>query len=140
MPVQKRYQAVIRQFVHLAHERYHHGIERIILYGSVARGDAGPDSDIDLLVLWKGDEREGWRAMTSIAFDVMVATGALHISQSDGCRHLFRIFRFRTECVAGGDRGLRDRDLGPAWERDRGAWQQSVPFTPHIGHDLPGQA
>lgn len=103
MPVQKRYQAVIRQFVHLAHERYPHEIKTIILYGSVARGDAGPDSDIDLLVLWKGDDREGWRAMTGIAFDVMVATGESHISQSDGCRHLFRIFRFRTKCDASGD-------------------------------------
>jgi len=75
MPIQKRYQAVIRQFAHLAHERYPHQIEKIILYGSVARGDAGPDSDIDLLVLWKGNEREGWRAMTGIAFDLMVNTG-----------------------------------------------------------------
>jgi predicted nucleotidyltransferase len=75
MPIKERYQAVIRQFVHLAHERYPHQIEKIILYGSVARGDAGPDSDIDLLVLWKGDVREGWRALTGIAFDVMVATG-----------------------------------------------------------------
>jgi len=75
MQIQKRFQAVIRQFAHLAHERYPHQIEKIILYGSVARGDAGPDSDIDLLVLWKGNEHEGWRAMTGIAFDVMVATG-----------------------------------------------------------------
>jgi len=75
MPIQKRFQAVINQFSHLAHERYPQQIEKIILYGSVARGDAGPDSDIDLLVLWKGNEREGWRAMTGIAFDLMVTTG-----------------------------------------------------------------
>jgi predicted nucleotidyltransferase len=75
MPIQERYQAVIRQFVHLAHEKSPYEIEKIFLYGSVARGDAGPDSDIDLLVLWKGDDREGWRAMTGIAFNVMVVTG-----------------------------------------------------------------
>lgn len=29
--------------------------ERIILFGSQARGDAGPDSDVDLLVIRAGD-------------------------------------------------------------------------------------
>lgn len=27
-----------------------HGVRRVRLFGSVARGDAGPDSDVDLLV------------------------------------------------------------------------------------------
>jgi uncharacterized protein len=31
--------------------------ERIILFGSHARGDAGPDSDVDLLVLMRGNGR-----------------------------------------------------------------------------------
>jgi len=42
MFIDKQYESVIRRFVHLAHERYPHDIEKIILYGSVARGDAGP--------------------------------------------------------------------------------------------------
>lgn len=75
MSIQKRYESVIRQFVIRAQERYPTHIDRIILYGSVARGDADPDSDIDLLVLWNGDEQEGWRAMTGLAFDVMVDSG-----------------------------------------------------------------
>ena len=75
MPIQERYNTVIRQFVRKARERYSTHIEKIILYGSVARGDADAESDIDLLVLWNGDEHEGWRAMTGIAFDLMVTTG-----------------------------------------------------------------
>ena len=75
MPIQERYNTVIRQFVRKARERYSAHIEKIILYGSVARGDADAESDIDLLVLWNGDEPEGWRAMTGLAFDVMVDTG-----------------------------------------------------------------
>jgi len=75
MPVQERYDSVIRQFVRMAKERYSPHIGQIILYGSVARGDAGADSDIDLLVFWIGDVQEGWRAMTGLAFDVMVDTG-----------------------------------------------------------------
>jgi uncharacterized protein len=75
MSIQKRYETVIRQFVRQAQERYTSHIDKIILYGSVARGDATADSDIDLLVLWNGDEREGWRAMTGLAFDIMVDSG-----------------------------------------------------------------
>ena len=75
MSIQKRYETVIRQFVLQAQERYTFHIDKIILYGSVARGDANADSDIDLLVLWNGDEHEGWRAMTGLAFDVMVDSG-----------------------------------------------------------------
>jgi len=75
MPIQERYETVIRKFVTQAHERYPSHIDKIILYGSVARGDATSDSDIDLLVLWDGDEHEGWRAMTGLAFDVMVDSG-----------------------------------------------------------------
>ena len=75
MSIQKRYETVIRLFVRQAQERYPLNIDRIILYGSVARGEANPDSDIDLLVLWNGDEQEGWRAMTGLAFDVMVDSG-----------------------------------------------------------------
>ena len=27
---------------------------------------------MDILVIWKGDEAEGWRAMTGLAFDVLL--------------------------------------------------------------------
>jgi predicted nucleotidyltransferase len=40
--------------------------QRVILFGSRARGDAGPDSDIDLLVVVDDDtpgERLGWRGV-----------------------------------------------------------------------------
>jgi len=75
MPIPKRYETVIQTFARQAQARYAHHIDKIILYGSVARGDAGADSDIDLLVLWNGDENEGWHAMTGLAFDVMVESG-----------------------------------------------------------------
>ncbi len=57
--------------------------ERIYLFGSVARGDAGPDSDYDLLVVVPDDappERRdsdlAYRALrgTGIAADVLVCT------------------------------------------------------------------
>ena len=39
-------------------ERY--GIASLEVFGSVARGDAGPDSDIDLLFSLKPGVRLGW--------------------------------------------------------------------------------
>jgi predicted nucleotidyltransferase len=37
--------------------RREYGAERILLYGSSARGEAGPDSDIDLLIIAPSRER-----------------------------------------------------------------------------------
>jgi predicted nucleotidyltransferase len=58
------------------------GPERIVLFGSAARGTMGPDSDIDLLVI-KAGKFDYWRVMTRIyrqlrgdgaAVDVVLAT------------------------------------------------------------------
>lgn len=66
---------------------------RIYLFGSVARGDAGPDSDYDLMVVVPNDaplELRGSRAAylalwgTGVASDVLVWTA----SQFDSRAHL----------------------------------------------------
>jgi predicted nucleotidyltransferase len=50
MPKSRRnIRKVIRDIVDLIVERFHP--EQVILFGSHARGDAGPDSDVDLLVV-----------------------------------------------------------------------------------------
>ena len=53
-----RLQAVINQMVLRIVERF--DPDRIILFGSAARGEAGPDSDVDLLVVMpvRGSRRE----------------------------------------------------------------------------------
>jgi uncharacterized protein len=45
--------------------------ERIILFGSYARGDAGPDSDVDLLVVMKTESRKESTRAIRIALGVM---------------------------------------------------------------------
>jgi predicted nucleotidyltransferase len=67
--------------------------ERVYLFGSVARGDAGPDSDYDILLVVPGDappelrrSRAAYTALwgTGIASDVLVWTA----SQFDSRVHL----------------------------------------------------
>jgi uncharacterized protein len=48
--------------------------ERIYLFGSVARGGAGPDSDYDLLVLVP-DEASPERKRSRLAYEVLWGTG-----------------------------------------------------------------
>lgn len=51
-------------------------IERIILYGSVARGEAGPESDVDLVIVAR-DFLTVHRALTPLLGDLLVADAPL---------------------------------------------------------------
>jgi predicted nucleotidyltransferase len=44
----------------------HFNPERVVLFGSHARGDATPDSDVDLLVVMRHEEAKGFRMATKI--------------------------------------------------------------------------
>jgi predicted nucleotidyltransferase len=48
--------------------------ERIYLFGSHARGDAGPDSDLDLLVIVP-DDADPKRRRSRLAYEVLRGTG-----------------------------------------------------------------
>ena len=48
--------------------------ERIYLFGSVARGDAGPDSDYDLLIVVP-DHAEPERRQSRLAYEALRGTG-----------------------------------------------------------------
>ena len=49
MGIQKRYQKPVEEFVKRVLEQYKDKIASIILFGSVARGEAKGDSDVDIL-------------------------------------------------------------------------------------------
>jgi len=49
----EKLQEIIRRIVRVAHP------EKIILFGSAARGEMGPDSDVDLLVIKGGEYHQG---------------------------------------------------------------------------------
>ena len=73
--IQAKYIYAVEEFVRRGLEKYRNRIDNIILFGSVARGEAKEDSDIDILVIWNGNEADGWRAMTGLAFDVLLDAG-----------------------------------------------------------------
>jgi len=64
--------AVLAEAVRRLIEAYHP--ERVYLFGSVARGDAGPDSDYDLLVVVP-DNAPPERRRSRLAYEALRGTG-----------------------------------------------------------------
>lgn len=66
-------------------------IGRIIVYGSMARGEAGPDSDLDIWVDWNGREAEGRHLLGDLAAALFVETGLMvgvHVVDPSHARRL----------------------------------------------------
>jgi len=73
--LQKEYREAVEEFVRRVLERYKDKIESIILFGSVARGEAKEDSDIDVLIVVKKEDFKLRRALIGVAFDILLETG-----------------------------------------------------------------
>ncbi len=71
--IPKRYQAPVQEFVKVALEKYGDLIERIILFGSVARGEATEESDIDILVVGDTSLEE----LVGVSFPILLDEGEL---------------------------------------------------------------
>lgn len=76
--IQKRYQKAVDEFVRRAMEKYGNKIEEIILFGSIARGEAREESDIDILVVGDVSLEE----LIDISFPILLEYGEL-ISAKD---------------------------------------------------------
>jgi predicted nucleotidyltransferase len=77
--VQKEIDRMVRMIVRKFHP------ERIILFGSRARGDAGPDSDVDLLVVMplEGSKREKQLELRLALYDYMMPVDVIVTSPED---------------------------------------------------------
>jgi predicted nucleotidyltransferase len=66
---------IVHEFAAKAREACGDAIEEIILFGSVARGDDRPDSDIDILVITSREDFRLREYLTGLAFDLLMQTG-----------------------------------------------------------------
>ncbi|MFB6265608.1 MAG: nucleotidyltransferase domain-containing protein [Candidatus Nanohaloarchaea archaeon] len=103
-----------------ASEVYREGIEAVILYGSVAKGTAGEDSDIDILVLAEdveAVEREANQAAQSIESELDVHVSPLVESLGEFWENLSAGERFEQEVVEWGET-LEGKELEELSEDD----------------------
>jgi len=63
-------------FVKALKEKYGDRVERIILFGSVARKEDREDSDIDVLVITNYDSFKMQKLVSDIVVDILLKTGA----------------------------------------------------------------
>lgn len=78
-PALMRDNPILAKFRATLNELYGERIERVLLYGSQARGDARPDSDYDVAVFLK-DLSDRWAEADKIAVtttDILRETGAV---------------------------------------------------------------
>jgi uncharacterized protein (UPF0332 family)/predicted nucleotidyltransferase len=73
--VARKYQALDEFLKRLARQSVWKRIAKVVLYGSVLRGEAGAESDIDVLLVGTGTLREIEDAASDVAFDVMLDMG-----------------------------------------------------------------
>lgn len=75
MKIKGKYRKVANEFVRRALEKYGDKINSIVLFGSVARGEAGKESDIDILVVAVGDRFKIRRELSELVLDILLETG-----------------------------------------------------------------
>ncbi len=68
-------QKALQGFLKTAKQNHGNKIEKIILFGSYARGEATEESDIDILVITRGNRFEMQKNLSEIAVDILLKTG-----------------------------------------------------------------
>ena len=80
MQIQKKYRGAVEEFVRRVLERYRDKIDSIILFGSVARGEAKEDSDIDVLIVTLTPHHLGNKFNSSFSSSSLTFFGTSDIS------------------------------------------------------------
>lgn len=68
--LQPNEQQAVSKFVDLLRRRYPEHVQQAILFGSKARGDSRPESDIDILIVVDHDDWRLSHAISDLAADV----------------------------------------------------------------------
>ena len=69
------YREVARRFAEDVKKRLGESVKEIILFGSVARGDYGENSDVDVLIVVEGDAWEAQKKASDVAVDYIIEYG-----------------------------------------------------------------
>src|SRR4030067_2096663 len=64
----------IARYLEILSQIYREQISKVILFGSVARGDFSPESDIDLLIVTANGEQSLKDEISMACFDIMLET------------------------------------------------------------------
>lgn len=75
LPMEARFKQALVRFLSEAKDAAGSKISRIVLYGSVARGEAAAESDIDLLVEWRGPVQEALDCLVPITGRILLECG-----------------------------------------------------------------
>ena len=73
--ISKSREITIKNFTKKAKELLKENLVDILIYGSVARGEAKFDSDIDVIVVVKRNEFKTQMKLATLAFDILMQTG-----------------------------------------------------------------
>ncbi|NMG82650.1 MAG: nucleotidyltransferase domain-containing protein [Methanosarcinales archaeon] len=68
---------IAKEFANEVKRMFGGEIENITLFGSVARGEDDTESDIDVLIIWNGDNVKGWDKLEEMAFDIFIRYNTL---------------------------------------------------------------
>ncbi len=66
---------ILKLFIKILKEKYGDKIDKIILFGSVARGEDKEDSDVDVLLITNYDSFKMQRLVSDIVVDILLRTG-----------------------------------------------------------------
>jgi len=73
--IKKPYNKTIKYFIKQAEELLSDDLVDILIYGSVARGEANSKSDIDVIVVVRKNAFRNQMKLASLAFDILMDTG-----------------------------------------------------------------
>ncbi|MHA1364237.1 MAG: nucleotidyltransferase domain-containing protein [Candidatus Freyarchaeota archaeon] len=75
----------LREFAERVKKKYKDKIEKIVLFGSLARGEHRETSDTDLLVITSGNSFDMQKRLSEVAVDVLLENG-VYVSQKQSPR------------------------------------------------------
>lgn len=94
----------LERFLSEAVQTFPHELVRIILFGSLARGEAKADSDVDILVITQVESVKLRRKLIGIAFDIQLETKvdlSVKVISEDEFKAHENFSFFKTVCMEG---------------------------------------